>query len=503
MPTMAEVRQKYPQYSDMSDQQLAGALHKKYYADMPEADFAAKIGLKPAEAPAKQNAAADFLGPRTMAAETLAKFASGAAASIPAGLAGIAGTVLPGEQGQGARWVEKIQNAMTYQPRTQAGQQMSDMAAVPFEKLAQAGDIVGEYPAEAGAALGFPKTGAAVGAAVNTAVQSAPALLLRGRNGRSSPSGVDSPAWNRPVQSTAETAPKAGREAGLAGVSEKPPTIDELRTLKTDAYKRADESGITIADSSIKGLKTRIVADLKKGGLNPTLHPDTTAALQQVLKSKGDMSLTDLETLRKVASDAEGSIKPADRLLAGKVVDHIDNLMENLTDKDVVAGSPEQALALKEARGYYSRLKKSETISELFRRAELSAPNFSGSGMENALRTEFRSLAKNDRRMRRFNAEERAAIEKVAKGGSVENILRQIGKLAPTGVVSAGTGAMAGAFIGGPVGAAAVPIAGIASRAAATRMTMKNAAAAEELMRRGPKNALAKPKPRNALATTP
>lgn len=51
MPTIAEVRQKYPQYQDMSDEALAGALHKKYYSDMPVADFNAKIGLA-APAPA-------------------------------------------------------------------------------------------------------------------------------------------------------------------------------------------------------------------------------------------------------------------------------------------------------------------------------------------------------------------------------------------------------------------------------------------------------------------
>lgn len=48
MPTIAEVRQKFPQYSDMSDADLASALHKKFYADMPEAEFNAKIGITPA-----------------------------------------------------------------------------------------------------------------------------------------------------------------------------------------------------------------------------------------------------------------------------------------------------------------------------------------------------------------------------------------------------------------------------------------------------------------------
>ncbi|TBG78623.1 hypothetical protein ELG76_04205 [Rhizobium leguminosarum] len=51
MPTIAEIRQKYPQYQDMPDAALADALHKKYYSDMPKADFDAKIGISAAPAP--------------------------------------------------------------------------------------------------------------------------------------------------------------------------------------------------------------------------------------------------------------------------------------------------------------------------------------------------------------------------------------------------------------------------------------------------------------------
>src|SRR5208337_2028764 len=47
MTTIADVRSQYPQYGDMSDDQLASALHSKFYADMPEADFRQKIGLQP------------------------------------------------------------------------------------------------------------------------------------------------------------------------------------------------------------------------------------------------------------------------------------------------------------------------------------------------------------------------------------------------------------------------------------------------------------------------
>lgn len=45
MPTIAEIRQQYPQYQDMSDADLAGALHKKFYSDMPAEEFNAKVGL--------------------------------------------------------------------------------------------------------------------------------------------------------------------------------------------------------------------------------------------------------------------------------------------------------------------------------------------------------------------------------------------------------------------------------------------------------------------------
>ena len=42
---IAEIRQKYPQYNDLSDEQLAQGLHKKFYSDMDFGEFSQKIGL--------------------------------------------------------------------------------------------------------------------------------------------------------------------------------------------------------------------------------------------------------------------------------------------------------------------------------------------------------------------------------------------------------------------------------------------------------------------------
>ena len=44
---IAEIRQKYPQYNDLSDEELAKGLHKKFYSDMDFGEFSNKIGLTP------------------------------------------------------------------------------------------------------------------------------------------------------------------------------------------------------------------------------------------------------------------------------------------------------------------------------------------------------------------------------------------------------------------------------------------------------------------------
>ena len=67
--------------------------------------------------------------------------------------------------------------------------------------------------------------------------------------------------------------------------------------------------------------------------------------------------------------------------------------------------------------------------------AELDKSKFTASGAENSLATQLRNLAKNDKKMRLFTAEEQNAIIEAAKGGSTQNMLKFFGRFAPTGVV--------------------------------------------------------------------
>lgn len=89
--------------------------------------------------------------------------------------------------------------------------------------------------------------------------------------------------------------------------------------------------------------------------------------------------------------------------------------------------------------------------------------------------------------------EQREAIRRVAEGTKYANALRNMGKMAPTGVVSMGLGGgvpfMVGNAFGGPglgaVAGAGAMGSGFLARDAATRVTQRNALLAEMLARSG------------------
>lgn len=105
--------------------------------------------------PLKQAASAAFtkaqnapvIGPVGML-EAGANLVSGGASSAIGGLAGLVGTMLPGPEGQGANLVRKIQEAGTYQPRTEAGKAAVEAISAPMEMgnvlLGEAGGFVGK-----------------------------------------------------------------------------------------------------------------------------------------------------------------------------------------------------------------------------------------------------------------------------------------------------------------------------------------------------------------------
>lgn len=97
MITIQEVRSKYPQYSDLSDQQLVDSLHGKYYSDIPINEFYQQVGLGKETAPQ----------PELTKGQTALDYAKSAGSGIYKGLSYIAG--MPGDITQiGQEYLPKL-----------------------------------------------------------------------------------------------------------------------------------------------------------------------------------------------------------------------------------------------------------------------------------------------------------------------------------------------------------------------------------------------------------
>jgi hypothetical protein len=271
---------------------------------------------------------------------------------------------------------------------------------------------------------------------------------------------------------------RGAKAARTRAATEEVPTTPELHTAATRAYDEAREAGkgkAIPADSYAKTLD-ELHAKARDFGVDDTLTPKSAQVLKRLEEARGNpLTLDEAARLRAIASNAAGDVHPgsfkptADATLAQKLVDHLDDSFD-----DVVGQGP--------AREVWSRYRRSDMLDEMKRRAEIKAgANYTQAGLEHALRGEFKTLALNAKKMKYLTPEMRAAVTKVAKGGVLENTLRNLGKLSPengglTGILTGGAG-IAGAMAGHPAALAAIPV-GFAAKRSATAMTKGNVAKA-------------------------
>ena len=55
MSGLSTLREKYPQYNDMTDQELADRFYNKHYSDMPKDEYYSKMGLSQQQNPQGKN----------------------------------------------------------------------------------------------------------------------------------------------------------------------------------------------------------------------------------------------------------------------------------------------------------------------------------------------------------------------------------------------------------------------------------------------------------------
>lgn len=261
------------------------------------------------------------------------------------------------------------------------------------------------------------------------------------------------------------------------------PSIEKIKEVSSGLYDAADNAGLIISAPKMRQEASKLEGILADKGIDKTLHPKAFAAMNRFIKTKDNVTLKGIETLRRIASDATTATDKADRRMARIVVDHIDDFVNKLKPSDTMGVDPTAATKmLSTARDLWKKSAKAQTVEDLITKAKNNPEGVLG--FEDAVKSQFNKLANNARGMARFSPEEQAAIKKVAKGEPIQNIQRLIGKMAPTNPLAI-FGSIGTAFVN-PM-ALILPPVGAIGKTASTMTAAKNAKAASQLIRSGVK----------------
>lgn len=280
----------------------------------------------------------------------------------------------------------------------------------------------------------------------------------------------------------------AGGALANKAMSAAAPTADDIGKSVNAAYDAARQSGAVFTDTATKELVDGMALAAQDARINDLTAPLATGMLSRIQQRAGQpMTVGEIEDIRVFLNQLRGGSDPNEARVAGKMIGAFDDLMASLRPTDFAGGDAAAAMAnISEGRRLFGTQQKTAAIENVIQRAaDMSSANYSASGYENALRQQFKNLLTSPNALNGFNDAEVAAIRQVAAGGPIENVLRYVGKLAPTGVISTGIGGGAGYAMGGPLGAAAVLGTGSVARQGATASTLNNANLARALIANG------------------
>jgi hypothetical protein len=232
-----------------------------------------------------------------------------------------------------------------------------------------------------------------------------------------------------------------GMGAKVATPTPKPVTAAALKEESGKLYRAMEAEGVNIAPQAMTDLAN--AARTKLSGLR--YDPDTDKVVNEALKlfdvkSGKPMTFDMLEKFRRSVRDlpySEAGGKrgtPDERAMVKALEETIDDFMDGLTPAQTTSGDAAAANAfLTQARGVRGRGYQTETLEDAFTKATAtSSAADSTKSFPRALRDEFTKLAKNERKLSRFDKETQELIKKVANGTVTQTILMGLGKLSPS-----------------------------------------------------------------------
>lgn len=327
------------------------------------------------------------------------------------------------------------------------------------------------------------------------------------------------------VMSPVSAATRAGERMvpGMATshrkVAPNAPTVEQLKYAADAGYKNVRGMGAEYTGEAVKRFADDAVNALNAESRIAELNPQTFALLNKLQNppAGSTANIGALDAFRRRLNDIAGSPDRGVASTAEMVIRRLDDWLAKPDPSDIrtaaaqaggasnlprIGGAaeiaPEQiqsmaAQALKEARGNAAAGFRSDRLTGVADAAELrAAAANSGQNLGNSLRGRLASLLLSAKQSRGFSPEELKAIEQVVDGTATTNTLRRVGNMLGAGgglgqtlmtIVGGAAGGAAGGGAGAAVGAAAPVVVGTAARQAGNKLTQRQLANVDKMVR--------------------
>lgn len=235
----------------------------------------------------------------------------------------------------------------------------------------------------------------------------------------------------------------AGSVAGGKAATPKPKPISAsvLKTKASDLYGQMESEGVNVSPQAMTDLEKAARTKLAGMRYNPTTQSLVSEALNLFSAQSGKpISYGMLEDFRAHIRDlpysAAGGKRGTDqeRAMVKALEETVDDFMRNLTPAQTTAGDAAVANRyLTQARQTRAKAYQTETLENAFAAANKESSRLdSGKSFARALRDEFSKIAKNERKLSRFDKPTQQMIIKVANGQIGQDTLEKIGRMAPS-----------------------------------------------------------------------
>jgi hypothetical protein len=228
------------------------------------------------------------------------------------------------------------------------------------------------------------------------------------------------------------------------------PTAAELKTAgvsggKFGGYEGAAKSGLELDPAGVAswagGVEQKLYGKRFSGGTNGTA-PKTFAALEDLAQppaaagARTFVGPTNIDALRAKLQDISKEVQPTqggafvatkDAAAASQALEHLATYTENIPAGHVLAGDASAYVrATKEANANYGAGARTGDFDARLTKAERATDRQIAGSLDAQIKTKAGQMI--DRGTRGLNAQEKAQLELIERGGPVSNTLRQLGR---------------------------------------------------------------------------